>query len=84
VARYLRTLYGHDRQPGVGALKSVPVLIICGGEDQVTPVEHSRALARALPHAELAVIPATGHVALLEHSDAVNAILLPFVRRIGA
>jgi pimeloyl-ACP methyl ester carboxylesterase len=84
VARYLHTLYGHDREPGVGVLKHIPVLIVCGEQDQVTPVEHTRALAQALPQAELAVIPGGGHVALLEHSEAVNAILLPFVRKIGA
>jgi pimeloyl-ACP methyl ester carboxylesterase len=84
VARYLRCLYGHKREPGVGALKSLPVLIICGEQDHVTPVEHSRALALALPHAELAVIPECGHVAVLEHCEAVNDILLPFVRKIGA
>jgi len=84
VARYLRTLYAHAREPGIGALKGVPVLIICGDGDQVTPVEHSRLLAQALPHAELAVIPGAGHVALLECNEAVNAILLPFIRKIGA
>jgi pimeloyl-ACP methyl ester carboxylesterase len=83
VARYLRALYGHDRKPGVGGLKGVPVLIICGEKDQVTPLEHSWALARALPHSELAVIPDSGHAVLLEHCDDVNAILLPFVRKIG-
>jgi pimeloyl-ACP methyl ester carboxylesterase len=84
VARYLRTLYGHDREPGVGGLKGVPVLVVCGAQDQVTPLEHSRAIAQALPHAELAVIAGAGHAVLLEHSDEVNAILLPFVRKIGA
>ncbi len=84
VARYMRALYNHDRQPGLGALKQVPVLLICGDEDQVTPIAHSRLLARELPHAELAIIPNAGHVALLEHNETVNAALLPFVRKIGA
>jgi pimeloyl-ACP methyl ester carboxylesterase len=84
VARYLRCLYGHQREPGIGALKGVPLLIVCGEEDQVTPLEHTRVLARALPHAELAVIAGAGHVALLEHCETVNGILLPFVRKIRA
>ena len=84
LARYLRALYTHACEPGLSALKHVPVLIICGDEDQVTPVEHTRLLARDLPHAELVEIEAAGHVALLEHSDTVNATLLSFIRKIGA
>ena len=82
VTRYMRTLYNHDREPLAG-LKQVPVLVICGDEDRVTPVGHSRAIARALPHAQFAEIAGAGHVALLEHNEDVNAVLLPFVRKIG-
>jgi pimeloyl-ACP methyl ester carboxylesterase len=81
VARYLRTLYTHDRVMALGALADIPVLVICGDEDLLTPVEHSEAICRALPTAELVVVPRGGHVVLLEHSEAVNAVLLPFVLR---
>jgi len=84
VARYICALYGHTCEPGASALKRVPVLVISGDEDHVIPVEHSRALARELPHAELVIIPGAGHVALLECSDVVNDVLFPFIRRIGA
>lgn len=79
VARYLRTIYLHDRVMALGALASVPVLVICGEEDLLTPVEHSEAICAALPEAQLVVVPAGGHVVLLEHSEEVNAVLLPFV-----
>lgn len=79
VARYLRTLYSHDRVLALGAFKEIPVLVICGDEDVLTPVEHSEAICEALPHAELVVIAKGGHVALLEHSEAVNDALVPFV-----
>ena len=36
----------------------------------------------ALPDAELVVVPNAGHVVLLEHSEAVNAVLLPFLRKL--
>ena len=49
VARYLRTLYTHDRVMALGAFADVPVLVICGDEDLLTPVEHSEAICRALP-----------------------------------
>ena len=83
VARYLRTLYTHDRVLALSAFKEIPVLVICGDEDLLTPVEHSEALCDALPHAELVVIGNAGHVALLEHSEAVNAVLLPFLRKLA-
>jgi pimeloyl-ACP methyl ester carboxylesterase len=83
LARYLGALYEHSCDPGVTGLKHVPVLVISGDEDQVIPVEHSRELARELPHAELVIIPGAGHVALLECSDVVNDVLLPFIRKIG-
>jgi pimeloyl-ACP methyl ester carboxylesterase len=81
VARYLRALYSHDRLLALGAFREVPVLVICGNEDLLTPVEHSEAICEALPHAELFVVPNGGHVVLLEHSEAVNAVLVPFVRK---
>jgi pimeloyl-ACP methyl ester carboxylesterase len=80
VARYLRALYTHNKTMALGAMAEIPVLIICGEEDLLTPVEHSRAICEVLPDAELVVVPHAGHVVLLEHSEAVNAVLLPFVR----
>jgi len=82
VARYLRALYTHDRVLALGALTKLPVLVIVGGEDLLTPPEHSKAIAEALPEAELVVVPNAGHVVLLEHSEAVNAVLTPFLRKL--
>jgi pimeloyl-ACP methyl ester carboxylesterase len=84
VARYLRALYSHDRVLALSAFKDTPVQVICGDEDLLTPVEHSEAICEALPHAELVVIPRGGHVALLEHSEAVNDAMIPFLRMIAA
>jgi pimeloyl-ACP methyl ester carboxylesterase len=40
-----------------------------------------RALAGAIPGAELAVVPG-GHVAPLEHPDEVNAVIARFLSRL--
>jgi pimeloyl-ACP methyl ester carboxylesterase len=82
VARYIRTIYGHDRVMALGVLTGIPVLVICGDEDLLTPVEHSEAIYNALPGSELVIVPNGGHVVLLEHSEAVNDVLLPFVRKL--
>ena len=84
VARYLRALYSHDRVLALGALAKLPVLVVVGGEDLLTPPEHSEAIATALPEAELVIVPNGGHVVLLEHSEAVNAVLVPFLRKLLA
>jgi pimeloyl-ACP methyl ester carboxylesterase len=81
VARYLRTLYSHDRVMALSAFVETPVLVICGSEDLLTPVEHSQAISQVLPNAELVVVPGGGHVVLLEHNEAVNAVIVPFVRK---
>ena len=83
VARYLRTLYTHDKVLALAALREVPVLVMCGDKDLLTPVEHSEAIGDALPHADVVVIPDGGHVVLLEHHDAVNAVLVPFIRKLA-
>lgn len=44
----------------------VPVLIVQGEDDRVIPASHGRALAAAIPGAELWLRPGAGHVAILE------------------
>ncbi len=80
VARYLRALYLHDKTMALGAMTDIPVLVICGDEDLLTPVEHSQAICAALPNAELVIVPGAGHVVLLEHHEAVNAVIVGLVR----
>jgi pimeloyl-ACP methyl ester carboxylesterase len=82
IARYLRTLYAHSRLMVLTPLASVPVLIVCGDHDQLTPLEHSREIAGVLPEAELVVVEDGGHVALLEHADTVNAAIDDFLRKL--
>jgi pimeloyl-ACP methyl ester carboxylesterase len=83
VARYLRTLYAHSRLLLLNPLADVPVLIICGDHDLLTPLAHSREIAGVLPEAELVVIEDGGHVALLEQSELVNAALDGFLQKVA-
>jgi len=82
VARYLRTLYSHARYPALDALRGLPVLVICGERDQITPLALSNEICRRLPDAELVTIPDSGHVVMLEHSAEVNAALAEFLEKI--
>ncbi len=49
------------------------------GDDDIVKVEHSAALAATLPDAQLAVVPGTSHMALLEKPDLVNQLILEFL-----
>ena len=82
LARYLRTIYTHARYPALEALKRIPVLVVCGEDDKLTPPEHSAEICRILPDARFVAVPGAGHVALLERPDVINAALLDFLEQI--
>lgn len=54
-------------------------LVMVGDDDLVT-LEETAALYRAIPDAELAVVPGASHLAPLEKPDLVNLILLDFLQ----
>jgi len=47
----------------------VPTLVMCGREDQLTPLELSEEMAAAIPGADLRVIDACGHLPALERAE---------------
>jgi pimeloyl-ACP methyl ester carboxylesterase len=57
---------------------SAPTLVMVGDDDMVS-LEHTVALFRAIPSAELAVIPGASHGAVLEKPALVNQIVLDFL-----
>ena len=75
IADFFPALMSHDKLPALPVLAETRVVIICGDRDAITPLEHSKAMAEALPKAELVVVPQAGHVALLEYPDVVNEAL---------
>lgn len=59
-----------------------PLLVMCGDADRLTPPEHSRAIAAAVPHAELEWIADCGHMLTMEKPEAVNAKLMAWLRHL--
>lgn len=57
----------------------VPVLIICGAEDRLTPVKYSTYMKDALPRAELVIIEGAGHMVMLEKPEEVNRAIISFI-----
>jgi pimeloyl-ACP methyl ester carboxylesterase len=82
IARYLRTLYSHARLLVLGPLRNVPVLLVCGDKDVLTPLAHTYEITSVLPEAELVVIADGGHVVLLEHADEVNDAMDTFLTKV--
>lgn len=60
-----------------------PVLVITGDDDRIVPTVDSIRLAGELPDAELAVIPACGHVPHEECPAPFLAAATPFISRLG-
>jgi pimeloyl-ACP methyl ester carboxylesterase len=60
---------------------TVPTLVVAGGRDGFTPPERSRAIAAAVPDAEILEIPNASHTAPIEHPQLVNATVRDFLSR---
>lgn len=56
-----------------------PTLVICGEEDQLTPLKYSQFLAERIPGAALAMIPGAGHMVMLEQSEQVTTAIAEFL-----
>ena len=62
---------------------SQPTQVICGADDQLTPVRNSQFLADKIPDAKLEVIPDAGHMVMLEKPQQVADTLIPFLDEIS-
>ena len=76
----LHAIVTTDFRDVLGRLR-VPVLVLVGEEDQVTPPSASRFLAREIPGAELVTIPDAGHLTNLEQPAAFDRALRAFLDR---
>lgn len=63
---------------------TVPAAVVVGANDRVFPPRRSRQLARALPDAELRVLPETGHAVVVERPAESAAIVDELVDRVLA
>ena len=58
----------------------VPTLVICGAEDDMTPVKYSQYLADRIASAGLAIFEGGSHLVFLEKPDEVNRAIEGFLR----
>jgi 3-oxoadipate enol-lactonase len=70
-----------DSTPDLAGI-DVPTLVIVGEQDSLSPPDVAEEMCRALPDAQLAVIPNAGHLSNLEDRDEFNRVVRAFLQRV--
>ncbi|MGA2568961.1 MAG: alpha/beta fold hydrolase [Terracidiphilus sp.] len=60
---------------------NMPVLIIWGSLDQITPLDQAQTMHRLVPHSELDVFDGCGHLAPLQCADRIGPKVIAFVQQ---
>ncbi|MET7332498.1 alpha/beta hydrolase [Nonomuraea sp. NPDC005650] len=81
-ADFYPALMNHDKLSALDVLAPVPTAIMVGERDWLTPPDHSKAIAAALPKAQLTEVPDTSHLIQLERPGVVNDALRDLIKRV--
>lgn len=65
------SLNEHERRVALAAMRNLPVTILAGGADRLTPPSHARAIADELPRARFVTYPQAGHMLPYERAAEV-------------
>jgi pimeloyl-ACP methyl ester carboxylesterase len=68
-----------DVMDHLGEVKQ-PAVVVCGAEDQMTPLRYAQFLASSIPGARLEVISGAGHMVMLEQPVRVADSLISFLK----
>lgn len=83
IASIMHALLGLDLEARLPHI-SAPTLVIGAGLDRTFPVEHSRAIADAIPNARLEILDECGHAAVVEDPARLTALLGAFIATVTA
>lgn len=78
--RFGKAIFARDDVTDQLRSMPVPTLVMVGREDSALPVGDSETMARLIPDARLAVVPDAGHLCTIEQPEAVEDVLVPFIR----
>jgi pimeloyl-ACP methyl ester carboxylesterase len=73
-------LTGRDATDGLLPQFRMPVLIVWGGKDQITPLSQAEKIHGLIPQSQLEVIPACGHLAPVQCADLIGPTVVQFLR----
>ena len=98
LVEFVKTMMGWQKDTGIiGALMTlaartdpteslerieIPVLVIVGKDDKLTPPEYSKFIYGKIRNAHLAVIPDAGHFSNLENPDEFNRVITKFITEV--
>jgi len=82
VAELLPALALFDLSSWLGSL-DLPVLVVVGSNDRLTPPRHAQRTAAALPHSELVELPRCGHMPMIERRREFTRLIEEFAVKIG-
>jgi len=68
----------YDSTAHIGRIRQ-PALVLCGVDDRMTPVRFSQYLADTIPSGRLVVVPAAGHMVMVERPQVVADALEAFL-----
>jgi pimeloyl-ACP methyl ester carboxylesterase len=79
------TFLEHDESAALSVLRRVPVTVVSGTHDRLTPAAHGRLIAETIgPGCELVVVPGAGHSVNLTRTAVVDRALLDLLGRVTA
>ncbi len=82
LADLVASLATFDLSARIGTL-DLPVLVVVGSHDKLTPPRHARRMAAALPEAQLVELPRCGHMPMLERRHEFSRLLDEFTAKIS-
>jgi len=74
-------LTGQDATGNLLPQLKMPVLIVWGGEDKITPVDQGETMHRLIPQSEFDVIPGCGHLAPEQCAAQIAPKVVEFVKQ---
>ena len=78
----LRACDAFDLMQQITAI-TLPTMVICGTDDLMTPPKYAEYLHRQIAGSQLIVIPAAGHMVMLEKPDEVSGGIEAFLERLN-
>jgi pimeloyl-ACP methyl ester carboxylesterase len=82
IAEFYGELVKYDLHAVLPALGRIPVLVMVGERDLITPIAHAEALVAAIADAELVVVPNAGHLLVLERPHEFGAQVWRLISRV--
>ena len=73
-------LTGHDATDSLLPQLKMPVLIVWGGLDKITPLSQGEKIHRLIPQSQLEVVPLCGHLAPVQCADLMGPQVAHFLR----